>query len=274
MSRDWNMPKQRKSVKKREKASERKPERFSIACVMIFVLVIACFVSAFAIWAFNDSMHAMSDAVNARREKTEQAEMKVMEANDVPYSESSGSSSKSANASVKYKMPLYLQTQQSWSNVPYGNNTIGISGCGLTCAAMTVEWFTGERCTPFDLVNQVGSNCMVYADDGTLVNDMELFGDYLHEKYGFDVSEQYWNVKRALAEVNNDYSQTIVWAGVNGQLGNEWYDGHIIVIYHVGDEYVEIRDPYNQENSEARYSIYDFENMDCWTYFYTVKEGV
>lgn len=274
MSRDWNMPKQRKSVRKREKASEKKSERFSIACVMIFVLVLASFVSAFALWAFNDSMHAMNEAVKARSEKTEQTEMKVMEANDVPYSESSSSSSKSANASRKYQMPLYLQTQQSWSNVPYGNNTIGISGCGLTCAAMTVEWFTGERCTPFDLVYQVGSNCMVYADDGTLVNDMELFGDYLHEKYGFDVSEQYWNVKRALAEVNNDYSQAVVWAGVNGQLGNEWYDGHIIVIYRVSDEYVEIRDPYNQENSEARYSIYDFENMDCWTYFYTVKEGV
>lgn len=239
---------------------------------MIFVLVIASFVSAFVIWAFNDSMHAMNDAVNARKEKTEQAEMKIMEVNDVPYSKSSVSSSKSANASNQ--MPLYLQTQQSWSNVPYGNDTIGISGCGLTCAAMTVEWFTGERCTPFDLANQVGNHCMVYADDGTLVNDMGLFGDYLHEKYGFDVSEQYWSVKRALAEVNNDYSQTVVWAGVNGQLGNEWYDGHVIVIYRVDDEYVEIRDPYSQENSEARYSIYDFENMDCWTYFYTVKEGV
>lgn len=274
MSRDWNMPKQRKSVRKREKASEKKSERFSIACVTIFALVIACFVSAFAFWAFNDSMHATDEAVKARKEKTEQTETKVLEANDVPYSESSSSSSKSANASRKYQMPLYLQTQQSWSNVPYGNNTIGISGCGLTCAAMTVEWFTGERCTPFDLVYQVGNDCMVYADDGTLVNDMGLFGDYLHEKYGFDVSEQYWSVKRALAEVNNDYSQTVVWAGVNGQLGNEWYDGHIIVIYRVGDEYVEIRDPYNRENSEARYSIYDFENMDCWTYFYTVKEGV
>lgn len=274
MSRDWNMSKQRKGVKKREKASEKKPERFLIACVTIFALVIACFVSAFVIWAFNYSMHAMNDAVNARKEKTEQAKMKFMEVNDVSYSESSVSSSKSANASRKYQMPLYLQTQQSWSNVPYGNDTIGISGCGLTCAAMTVEWFTGERCTPFDLANQVGNHCMVYADDGTLVNDMGLFGDYLHEKYGFDVSEQYWNVKRALAEVHNDYSQTIVWAGVNGQLGNEWYDGHVIVIYRVGGEYVEIRDPYNQENSEARYSIYDFENMDCWTYFYTVKEGV
>lgn len=273
MSRDWNMPKQRKSVRKREKASEKKPERFSIACVTIFALVIACFVSAFAIWAFNDSMHAMDEAVKARNSKTEMLKEQIGDVNDVMQS-SSASAASSDSKARKYRMPLYLQTQQSWSNVPYGNNTIGISGCGLTCAAMTVEWFTGERCTPFDLVYQVGNNCMVYADDGTLVNDMGLFGDYLHEKYGFDVSEQYWNVKRALAEVNNDYSQTIVWAGVNGQLGNEWYDGHIIVIYRVGDEYVEIRDPYNQENSEARYSIYDFENMDCWTYFYTVKEGV
>lgn len=268
--RDFDMPKKRKAdVSKRGKRND----KFNMACITIFALVIGVAVSCFVFWAYNESTHALDEMVKERNAKTEQLKEQIGDVNDVMQSSSASAASSNSRAR-KYQMPLYLQTQQSWSNVPYGNNTIGISGCGLTCAAMTVEWFTGERCTPFDLVYQVGNNCMVYADDGTLVNDMGLFGDYLHEKYGFDVSEQYWNVKRALAEVNNDYSQAVVWAGVNGQLGDEWYDGHIIVIYRVGDEYVEIRDPYNQENSEARYSIYDFENMDCWTYFYTVKEGV
>lgn len=262
--REWDMPEERKR-------DVRKPEKFNSACVTIFALVIGVAVSCFIFWAFQNTMNDVTRFVN---EHTKSEAPELPEVNDIPYApEKESASSYSADVARKYKMPLYLQTQQSWSEVPYGSNTIGISGCGLTCAAMTVEWFTGERCTPFDLVNQVGNDCMVYADDGTLVNDMELFGNYLSEKYGFEVSEQYWNVKRALAEVNNDWAQSVVWAGVYGQLGGEWYDGHIVLIWKVTDDAVYIRDPFNEENSNTAFSIADVvSDESAFTYFYTVKE--
>ncbi len=48
-------------------------------------------------------------------------------------------------------IPLLLQTDSRWSNVPYGSSTIGISGCAPTCLSMAAIALTGF----WDLIKSV-----------------------------------------------------------------------------------------------------------------------
>lgn len=169
------------------------------------------------------------------------------------------------------EMPIYLQTNSTWVGLPYGDSTIGESGCGLTVAAMTIEHFLGVVCTPDSLAGAVGDSCLVYSNDGTLVNDMSRFGEFCVRTYRFSVSEQYWNVETALNSVRGD--SNVVWAGVSGMLGEKFYNGHVVALYRVTDTHVWLRDPDSAENSVTAFPIdYVLNNVD-WQYFYNVKGG-
>ena len=77
-------------------------------------------------------------------------------------------------------MPLYLQDDVQWAHIEYaGDSTVAESGCGLTCAAMALEYLTNQKTTPRDLQGIVGDTCTVHG-----VNDMALFGDYMEQAYG------------------------------------------------------------------------------------------
>lgn len=70
-------------------------------------------------------------------------------------------------------MPAYYQTDPQWSDIDYAGASIGYSGCGLTAAAMSLQWWLRERCTPADLQAAVGDSCTTGG-----LNDMAKFGAY------------------------------------------------------------------------------------------------
>ena len=45
----------------------------------------------------------------------------------------------------KARYPLFLQWDQRWGYLPYGNSNIGMSGCGPTCLSMAVHALTGDN---------------------------------------------------------------------------------------------------------------------------------
>ena len=47
-------------------------------------------------------------------------------------------------AERKEQYPLFLQWDQRWGYLPYGNSNIGMSGCGPTCLSMAVHALTGD----------------------------------------------------------------------------------------------------------------------------------
>lgn len=51
------------------------------------------------------------------------------------------------------EFPLYDQNQ--YNDVKYGNGTIQTSGCGITCAAMVISYYTGTQVTPDMLANDI-----------------------------------------------------------------------------------------------------------------------
>lgn len=58
-------------------------------------------------------------------------------------------------------VPLYLQYDSEWKNVPYGSGTIGKSGCCPTCLAMVFSYFHGRSIYPTDVVSWAGNRYYV-----------------------------------------------------------------------------------------------------------------
>lgn len=155
-------------------------------------------------------------------------------------------------------MPAYYQTDPAWAGVGYAGASIGMSGCGLTAAAMSLEWWLRERCTPADLQAAVGDSCTTSG-----LNDMSKFGSYAVSK-GLSVSERYYDISRACDEA---LAGKTVWASISGYLGDSWYGGHIVLIWSQDGQLL-VNDPASQGNTRtwsreelARYS---------WAYFYSV----
>lgn len=55
-------------------------------------------------------------------------------------------------------IPLYLQYDSRWGNLPYGQSDIKTSGCALTCLAMAVSYKKGQAVTPADILAVTGGS--------------------------------------------------------------------------------------------------------------------
>lgn len=212
-----------------------------------FLLSLACV--GFAAFTVQDS---------AKPAQESRFETLALEVNDIPCEEQQ----KAIHAG--WIMPLYLQDDIQWSRIDYAEGTIGDSGCGLSCAAMAIEYLTGQIVTPLDLEAIVGSTCTVYG-----VNDMARFGAYMSEAYGLRTSEIYYDLDRALSEVT---SSSVVFAGVRGELWERAYGGHIVCIWKTDGDSVYIRDPASGANSQHRFTVEELRGTE-WLYFYTTSKG-
>lgn len=77
----------------------------------------------------------------------------------------------------------YLQTDPRWKDVPYGNNNLGISGCGATSLAMVIASMTkDETITPARIVEDINSAGLAH----TTVS-LDAF-TAIPKKYGFTMT--------------------------------------------------------------------------------------
>ena len=120
-------------------------------------------------------------------------------------------------------MPLFLQKDPQWASFTYSDGTIGTYGCGLTCAAMALSYENGNIVTPDLLASLVGDSCLT-----DRVNDMAKFTSLLHDRYGLDRVDTFWNVDDALKYVDDGW---IVFAGVSGVLGERDYGSHVVMLW-------------------------------------------
>lgn len=58
-------------------------------------------------------------------------------------------------------VPLYLQYDAAWKDVPYGNGTLKNNGCCPTCLAMVFSYFQGRNIYPTEIVAWSGSKYYV-----------------------------------------------------------------------------------------------------------------
>lgn len=165
-------------------------------------------------------------------------------------------------------MPLWLQTDPQWNDVPYAGGTIGDSGCGLTCASMVIKFLTLQDVTPQILASFVGDACLT---DG--VNDPRKLCSWIvqhYPEYGIESTTISYDLPSALQNVSDGW---IAFAGMSGVLGDSHYGGHVVLIWRSDDGGYWIRDPASAGNSSRAFTLEELEQVD-FKYFYCIRGGL
>lgn len=160
-------------------------------------------------------------------------------------------------------MPMYLQADAAWGGIPYASSNLENAGCGLVAASMAFEYLSREPVDPPALLAEVGETCLTGG-----VNDPGRFCDYAVGRYGFEASGIYWSIGEAVASVTED---SVAFASVKGTFGDNWYGGHIVLIWKVDEQGVWIMDPAHAGNSSRPFSMDELERTN-WVYFYTLYD--
>lgn len=159
-------------------------------------------------------------------------------------------------------VPIYLQTDERWGGLPYADETLSVSGCGLTCAAMAWSYFSGDDWTPVEMLNAVGND---FVQEGQ--NYMPGFCSWMHEQDA-DIASSviYEDMERALDDLKGG---SLIFAEMQGRLedGGRSYGGHIVLLTGFDEENVIVHDPC------GTYAVtLSLEQMTCvdWGYFISV----
>lgn len=124
----------------------------------------------------------------------------------------------------KVHIPVYKQSGQPWSNVPYGNGkTISSSGCGACALAMGVSGLTGNAITP-DAIANITKNSPTYS------NSISVPGKLVANTYNLTMESR--NIGNGMT--NEDFS-FIDKALDSGKVlvfsGSYTASGHFIIVY-------------------------------------------
>lgn len=152
-------------------------------------------------------------------------------------------------------VPLYLQTDPQWSGNHYSSGTIESHGCGLVSAAIATSYLLDEDVTP-DLLSSAAGDAFLSSG----LNDSDAICRWLSEHYGFQWSGEKWFLQDAVQMLDEGY---VVLASMEGQLGEENYGGHIVLLYeHTDDDCFYLRDPFSGDNSVRKFSRQEIEQVD------------
>lgn len=154
-----------------------------------------------------------------------------------------------------HSVPLYLQTDPQWSGDQYSYGTIESHGCGLVSAAIAASYLLDDDITPDILSMSAGD---AFLSSG--LNDSDLICMWLSEHYGLQWSGEKWLLQDAIKMLDKSY---VVLASMKGQLGEENYGGHIVLLYeHTDDDCFYLRDPFSGDNSVRKFSRQEIEQVD------------
>ena len=154
-----------------------------------------------------------------------------------------------------HQVPLYLQTDPQWSGEQYSSGTIGSHGCGLVSAAIATSYLLDEDITPDILSKSAGD---AFLSNG--LNDSDAICRWLSEHYGLKWTGEKWLLQDAVQMLDEGY---VVLASMKGQLGDENYGGHVVLLYeHTDDDCFYLRDPFSGDNSVRKFSRQEIEQVD------------
>lgn len=158
------------------------------------------------------------------------------------------------------KNPLFLQWDRRWGYADYGDDNIGLSGCGPTCVAMVLFSLTrNEQATPFSLAEYAQKHGYYVAGQGTAWS----FMTDVPSRWGLSVetvakSEE--NLKQAIGQ-----GRILIASMLPGAFTSS---GHFIVIYGCSDEGFLVNDPNSRQRSQKTWSYRELENQfkNIWSY--------
>lgn len=126
------------------------------------------------------------------------------------------------------RFPLFLQWDERWGYVSYGNNMIGVAGCGPTCLSMVLFSLTrDETLTPDYCADYSMKNGHYLAGTGTM---WSLF-EKAPQQFGVK-SEKISTDKSLITDALNDGKMLVFSVGP----GNFTAYGHFIVVYGMDED--------------------------------------
>ena len=148
-------------------------------------------------------------------------------------------------------VPLFIQWDSRWGYIPYGDNVIGLSGCGPTCLSMVAVALTGNTKYSPDYVADFSTKQGYYEENsGTM---WTLFTEGC-EKFGLHSEELPLNYNSMVNALED--GKPII-CSMNP--GDFTAVGHFIVIRGVEDGKFIINDPNSRSRSSRLWSYEELE---------------
>lgn len=133
------------------------------------------------------------------------------------------------------KCPLLLQWDERWGYAPYGNNMIGLSGCGPTCLSMAAIALTGDADMTPDVIAAYSMKNGYYVEDvGTAWNLLSEGASH------FGITAKEIALDEKTMKVYLDRGCPIICSMGPGDFTAA---GHFIVIYGYDEKGFKINDP-------------------------------
>ena len=148
------------------------------------------------------------------------------------------------------EVPLLIQWDQRWGYKSYGNNMLGISGCGPTCLSMVAMYLLNDTTMdPLWMARFSEKNGYCVPGNGS---SWELISKGA-KKLGLDVTEIPLDKNRIIENLSV-HNPIICIMGP----GSFTTSGHFIVLTGYEDGSVTVNDPNSYERSSKRWKLEDF----------------
>lgn len=169
---------------------------------------------------------------------------------------------KLSNEETNGEIPLFIQWDERWGYAKYGDDIMGLSGCGPTCLSMVIVGLTGDTsANPREVAKFSESNGYRVPGNGT---DWSLFSKGA-KKYGLEVKELPLWEDGIIKEIENGHP-IICCVGP----GDFTTTGHFILIYGYVDGKFLIHDPNSIIRSSKKWSYEKIKGQirNIWSYSY------
>lgn len=169
---------------------------------------------------------------------------------------------KLTNEETDGEIPLFIQWDERWGYAKYGDDIMGLSGCGPTCLSMVIVGLTGDAsANPREVAKFSESNGYRVPGNGT---DWSLFSKGA-KKYGLEVKELPLWEDDVINEIENGHP-IICCVGP----GDFTTTGHFILIYGYEDGKFLIHDPNSIIRSSKKWSYEKIKGQirNIWSYSY------
>ena len=166
------------------------------------------------------------------------------------YQENYDTTSGTLEASELDGIPLFIQWDKRWGYDAYGNDVIGLSGCGPTCLSMIVIGLTkNQEATPDKLADYATEHGYYEQNSGTKWSIMDEMAA-VYRVLGFNIILSKDNMQEELSQ-----GHPLVCAMRSGDFTSQ---GHFIVIAGMeGDKFL-VHDPNSIERSQQ---LWDYDTL-------------
>lgn len=176
------------------------------------------------------------------------------------YPENYDTTSGTLEASELEGIPLFIQWDKRWGYDAYGNDVIGLSGCGPTCLSMIVVGITkNQEATPDKLADYATEHGYYEQNSGTKWSFMDEVAAVYGVK-GYYIYQSKDNMQEELAQ-----GHPLVCAMRSGDFTAQ---GHFIVISGMEGDKFRVHDPNSIERSQRLwdYNTLQYQISAIWAF--------